>query len=128
MSGVFEKGKLVRLEDFIVLANEGKDVHMDIKLREELVIRKVDAQEKVEKKDELHMFLLLADYTFKIDGEIHTVTKVYNFGSTLEKNDDEQFVDEALYDESLKDIANHRLTADYERLRKANIKFLPKYF
>ncbi|MHA2010634.1 MAG: hypothetical protein ACW980_25260 [Promethearchaeota archaeon] len=50
MSGVFEKGKLVRLEDFIVLANEGKDVHMDIKLREELVIRKVDAQEKVEKK------------------------------------------------------------------------------
>ncbi|MHA2010635.1 MAG: hypothetical protein ACW980_25265 [Promethearchaeota archaeon] len=74
------------------------------------------------------MCLLLADYTFKIDGEIHTVTKVYNFGSTLEKNDDEQFVDEALYDESLKDIANHRLTADYERLRKANIKFLPKYF
>lgn len=128
MSGVFEKGKMVRLEDFIVLANEGKDVHMDIKLREELVIRKVDAQEKVEKKDELHMCLLLADYTFKIDAEIHTVTKVYNFGSKLEKNDDKQFVDEALYDKSLKDIANHRLSADYERLRKANIKFLPKYF
>jgi hypothetical protein len=128
MTGVFEKGKLVRLEDFIVLAQEGKDVHVDIALREEIVTRKVDSQKNVEKKDELHMCLLLADYTFRIEGESQNVTKVYMFESWLAKNKDDQSADEALYDKAVKDIANQRLLADYERLRGANIKFLAKYF
>lgn len=125
MTGVFEKGKFVRLEDFIVLAQEGKDVHVEIKLSKQRVTRKVDPEKTAEMKDELDMSLLIADYTFRVGEKVQNVSKVYMFGSRIKKLAIE---DEQTFDETLSNIANKRLKVDYERLKGANIKFIEKYF
>ena len=119
MAGVLEKGDFGRLEDFIVLSTEGKDVHLEIALRKQLVKQKVHPEETLEMKGEIDTYLLTGEYIFRVGGEVKNVTKVYMFGS-LESSQDVTNVD--------RNIANERLKMDYKRLRDAHITFEEKYF
>jgi hypothetical protein len=119
MAEALEISKFGRLEDFIALAKTGKDVHMEIELRKQLVEQKVHPEVTVDMKSEIDMYLLTGDYTFKVEGEVQNISKVYMFGS-LEESQSAARVD--------RNIANERLKMDYRRLREANITFQEKYF
>ena len=126
-----------RIEDFIALAKEGKNVYATIALRKPLVKQKVHPDETEDMKREIDMYLLIATYTFRVEKEVKKfskvymyeeaskgytrkeVSKVYMYGS-LEESPDAAKVN--------KSIANARLKADYQRLREANITFEEKYF
>jgi SOS response regulatory protein OraA/RecX len=119
MAEVLEKGEFGRLEDFILLAKKGKDVHVEIELRKQLGKQKVHPEETEEMKDEIDTYLLIGDYTFSVEGETRSVSKVYMFG-TLEESLDASKIDE--------NITNGRLKMDYQRLKDANIPIEEKYF
>jgi hypothetical protein len=119
MAEILKKKKIGRLEDYILLAHEGKDIHVDIELRKQLVKQKVHPEETLDMKDELDMYLLIGDYSFRVGQEIKNVSKVYMFGSTEESQN------AAMID---RNIANERLKVDYKRLREAHITFDEKYF
>jgi hypothetical protein len=125
MTEIFKKGKLVRLEDFIALAREGKDVHVDIELKKHSVARKMHPDEAKAEQGEIDMCLLQADYTFREGDMIQIVSKIYMFGTEIRKPSQ---ADTRLFDESLNKIANERLKVDYERLKDAHITFNEKYF
>jgi hypothetical protein len=112
-------GKYGRLEDFIALAREGKDIHGEVTLRKQLVEQKVHPAETLDMKSEIDMYLLVGDFTFRIGKEIQSVSKVYMF-SSLEESQQAASVD--------RNIANERLKVDYQRLRAANISFEEKFF
>lgn len=113
------KSELLRIEDFIALAKEGKEVNVNIDLRKQSVLQKVHPGETEESKGELEMYLLFADYTFKIGNWTKVVSKVYMYGSTEESLNDTRIN---------KSIANERLKLDYQRLKDVNIHFEEKYF
>lgn len=119
MAEVLEKGKFVRLEDFIFLAKEGKNVRVEIELRKQLAKQKVHPEETEEMKGEIDTCLLIGDYTFRVEGEVQNVSKVYMFGFL------EEFLSATKTD---KNIANERLKMDYRRLKDANIPVEEKYF
>lgn len=119
MAEIHEKGKFGRLEDFIVLAKKEKDVQLEIGLRKQLVKQKVHPEETEEMKGEIDTYLLIGDYTFKVQGKVHKVSKVYMFGSS------EESLDAAKVN---KHIANERLKMDYRRLKDSDIEFEEKYY
>lgn len=119
MAGVNEKTEFSRLEDFIDLAKEGKDVHVTIELRKQLVAQRVHPGDTEEMKGEIDMYLLIGDYTFRVGKEVKSVSKVYMYGSS------EESLDAVKVD---RNIANARLKMDYQRLRNANITFEEEYF
>lgn len=137
MAGVNEKSGLGRIEDFIALAGEGKEIHAEVELKKQVVAQKVHPDETEDMKREIDMYLLIATYTFRVEKEVkkfskvymyeevskgymrEEVSKVYMYGS-LEESPDAAKVN--------KSIANARLKADYQRLREANITFEEKYF
>jgi hypothetical protein len=119
MAGGNEKDELGRIEDFIVLAKEGKDVHVAIDLKKQVVAQKVHPDETEDMKREIDMYLLIADYTFTVGKDVKPVFKVYMFGSSEESLDTVKVT---------KSIANARLKVDYQRLKEANITFEEKYF
>jgi hypothetical protein len=119
MVEVSEKGELLRIEDFIALAKEGKDVSVTIDLRKQSVSQKIHPGDTEELKGELDMYLLLGDYTFKNGKWEKVVSKVYIYGSVGET------LNEAKVNKS---IANERLKLDYRRLKDVNIRFEEKYF
>ncbi|MEW6569901.1 MAG: hypothetical protein AB1390_01815 [Nitrospirota bacterium] len=113
------KGRLCRLEDFIALAREGKKIQATIDLKKRLIQQKVHPEETDEMKGETEMYLLLAVYSFKFDGDLRKIAKVYVHGSAREPL--------SVSKENIS-VANERLKMDYGRLRKANIEFEEKYF
>ena len=111
--------ELVRIEDFIALANEGKQVHASIELRKKLVSEKVDPGTFEQMKGEVDMYLLFGDYTFSVGKDVKIISKIYMYGSS------EESLNEANVNKS---IANARLKMDYKRLRDAKIVFEEKFF
>jgi hypothetical protein len=119
MVEVSGKSELLRIEDFIALAKEGKGVNVTIDLRKQPVVQKVHPGDTEESKGELDMYLLFGDYTFKIGKWEKVVSKVYMYGT----------VGETLNETKVnKSIANERLKLDYQRLKEVNIHFEEKYF
>lgn len=113
------KGELLRIEDFIALAKEGKDVTVRVDLRQEFVSQKIHPGDTEELKEAIDMYLLFGDYSFKIGNWKKLVSKVYMHGSTGES------LNEAKINKS---IANERLKLDYQRLKDVNIQIKEKYF
>ena len=113
------KGELLRIEDFIALAKEGKDVNVTVDLRQHFVSQKIHPGDTEELKDAIDMYLLFGDYTFKIGNWKKLVSKIYMYGSTGESLNDTKIN---------KSIANDRLRLDYQRLKDVNIRFEEKYF
>ena len=114
-----ETGDYGRIEDFIALAKEGKIVNLTVELGKKLVSQNVPPGVTEDMKDEIGMYLLIADYFFKIEKDMKLVSKVYILGSSEESPDAFKVN---------KSIANARLSMDYERLKDAQIKFEEKYF
>jgi hypothetical protein len=119
LARVSEKGELTRIEDFISLAREGKDIQLTIALKKQLVSQKVHPGATEEMRDEVDMYLLVGDYSFKIGKDLKQISKVYMYGST----------GESMIDSNVnKNIANQRLKTDYKRMLEANIVFEENYF
>jgi hypothetical protein len=108
-----------RIEDFITLAREGKDVKSEVELRKQILAQKVHPGDTEDMKSEIDMYLLIGVYTFRTGNEIRHVSKVYVYG-VLEETPGVFWVNV--------NIANARLKIDYQRLRDANIAFEEKYF
>ena len=119
MARVSEIGDYRRIEDFIALAKEGGKVDLEIELRKQLVTQKVPQGVTEDMKDEIDMYLLTADYIFKVGKDMKLVSKVYVFGSSEEPPD---------VIKVNASIANARLKMDYQRLKAARITFEEKYF
>ncbi len=119
MVEVSGKSELLRIEDFIALAKEGKDVNVTIDLRQEFISQKMHPGDTEELKGAIDIYLLFGDYTFKIGDWEKRVSKVYMYGSTGESLNDTRIK---------KSIANERLRLDYQRLKDVNIHFEEKYF
>ena len=111
--------ELQRMEDFIGLANEGKDVRLEVTLRKQSVSQKMHPNETAGGEDTVEMYLLNADYTFRTGDLEKVVSKPYIYASS------EESISESRINKS---IANERLKQDYRRLKSANIKFEEKYF
>ena len=112
MVEVSGKSELLRIKDFIALANEGEGVTVTIDLRKQ-------PGDTEELKGEIDVYLLFGDYTFKIGKWEKVVSKVYMYGSTGESFNETKVN---------KSIANERLKLDYQRLKGVNIHFEEKYF
>jgi len=119
MTRVSEIGDYGRIEDFIALAKEGGKVDLEIELKKQLVTQKVPQGVTEDMKDEIDMYLLTADYIFKVGKDTKLVSKVYVFGSSEEPPD-------VLKVNS--NVANARLKMDYQRLKDTKITFEEKYF
>jgi hypothetical protein len=109
----------VRIEDFIALAKEGKQVIASIELRKKIVSEKVHPGTFDQIKSEVDMYLLFGDYTFSVGKDMKKISKIYMYGSS------EEGLNEANINKS---IANARLKMDYKRLRDANIILKEKFF
>lgn len=119
MARVSEIGDYRRIEDFIALAKEGGRVNLEIELKKQLVTQKVPRGVTEDMKDEIDMYLLTANYIFKVGKDMKLVSKVYVFGSSEEPPDVISLNS---------NIANARLKMDYQRLKDAEITFEEKYF
>lgn len=119
MAEVSEMGDYGRIEDFIALAKGGKEVSLTVELKKKLVAQKVPPGVTEEMKDEIDMYLLTADYIFKVGKAMNLVSKVYMFGSSVESPD---------IIKVNASIANARLKMDYQRLKAARMTFEEKYF
>ncbi|MDA8171794.1 MAG: hypothetical protein M0033_02425 [Nitrospiraceae bacterium] len=118
MAGITAK-ELSRIEDFIELANEGKDVRATINLRKQKVSQNVHPNETSGGEDTVEMYLLSADFTFRTGNLEKVVSKPYIYASSEESLSASRIN---------KSIANERLKLDYRRLKSANIQFEGKYF
>jgi len=108
-----------RIEDFIALAREGKNVHAEVDLRKQVVTQKVHPGDTEDMKSEIDVYLLIGAYTFWIEKEVRQVSKVYMYGS-LEEPPNVFWTNV--------NIANARLKMDYQRLKDAKMTFEEKYF
>ena len=113
------KSNVFRLEDFIVLAKEGKHIETSVDLIKKIVTPTVNPEETEDTKSNTAMYLLLGEYNFKVAGEVQKVFKSYAFGTFAQSKD-------SMAQNIL--VANERLKLDYQRLRKAHIMFEEKYF
>jgi uncharacterized protein YecE (DUF72 family) len=119
MSPLFEEGKIPILNDFIRLANEGKDVKVGVALRKEMFVQKAHPLDTEEKRGEIDVYFLIADFTCDVQGEVYKVSKVYIFGTAGESMNTARFH---------KLIANDRLKRDYQRLKDAKIRVQEEHF
>ncbi len=111
--------ELVRIEDFIALAVEGKQVNASIELRKKIVSEKVHPGTFEEMKDEVDMYLLFGDYTFLVGKDVKKISKIYMYGSS----------EESLNETNInKSIADARLKMDYKRLQDAKIILEETFF
>jgi hypothetical protein len=108
-----------RLEDYIALAQQGKRVRVEVKLRTQPVQQKVHPEETEDLRAEIAMYLLIGDFTLTAEGESCVVSKVYAFGAEKEPLESAQVN---------RSIANERLKMDYKRLKDAKIAVDEKYF
>ena len=111
--------KFARIEDFIALAQAGQRVKVSVQLREQAVTQKVHPEETEEMKQEMEMYILFGDFTFKVGDEKATLSKSYVYGSHKESLNETKIN---------KNIANERLKKDYKRMREAKIEFEENFF
>jgi hypothetical protein len=111
--------ELVRIEDFIALALEGKQVNASIELRKKLVSEKVHPGTFEQMKGEVDMYLLFGDYTFTVGKDVKKISKIYMYGSSEESRNEANVN---------KSIANARLKMDYKRLLDAKIILEERFF
>jgi len=114
-----EKTEVFRLEHFMVLAKKGQHVQASIDLKKQLITKKFPIEETEGMKSETEMYLLQAEYNFRVEGEVKKVSKIYMFGTS-----EESII--TTHQNVL--FANERLKIDYERLKNAHITFEEKYF
>lgn len=114
-----EAENLHRLEDYVLLASQGKAVRVQVELRKEPVKQKVHPEETRDMSDDIGMYLLMADYTFTAGEQSGKVSKVYAFGS------EEESLDSARVNRS---VATERLKMDYRRLKGGNVHVLEEKF
>jgi hypothetical protein len=119
MVAFHEKAEFVRLEDFIHLAEQGKDVQLHLELRRQAIKQKVHQGEMEQGEGETNAYLLIGDYNFRMEGDRYRVSKIYVLGSAEEPADVAQLNSH---------IANERLKMDYQRLAGAGIILAAKYF
>jgi hypothetical protein len=119
MIAFHEKAEFARLEDFIHLAEQGKDVQVQIELRRQSIKQKVHHGETEHGEGEIDAYLLIGDYAFRMEGDRYKVSKIYMLGSA------EESADAARLNFN---IANERLNMDYQRLTAAGITLSAKYF
>ena len=110
---------LGRLEDFISFAKTGAKISAAVELHKQFVSQKVHPGNSEEMHTEVDMYLLTADFNFKIAGDSRKVTKVYLLGSSTESVDDSRVQI---------NIANARLREDYKRLKDVNIVLEEKLY
>jgi hypothetical protein len=108
-----------RLEDFIALAKEGKDICASVDLIKRIVTQTLNPEETEDTKSNSDMYLLVGEYNFNVAGELQKVIKSYVFGTFAQSKD--------IMAQNIR-VANERLRMDYDRLRKAHIIFEEKYF
>lgn len=114
-----EKAHVFRLEDFIVLAKEEKDINASVDLIKKIVTPTINPEETVDTKSSGDMYLLLGEFNFRVAGEVRKVFKSYAFGTSAQSRDSMA--------QNIR-VANERLKIDYQRLRTAHILFEEKYF
>ncbi|SPF41163.1 conserved hypothetical protein [Syntrophobacter sp. SbD1] len=119
MAGVGGTGEFTRLEDFIRLSKQGKDVQITIDLRKLTIKQKVHPQETEESTGEIDSYLLVGDYNCRAGGQAWKIAKVYVMGSMEESLDTVNMN---------RNIANDRLKMDYRRLKDARIKIEEQFF
>jgi hypothetical protein len=119
MADIIEQGARGRLEDFIVLAEKGIHITLEIALRKQIITEKIHPEQTEDMRGDIDRYLLQGNFAFKAGGEEVTVLKVYVFGS-MEETREESNVN--------KNIANERLKMDYKRLRASGIEFEEKFF
>jgi len=113
------KAEFARLEDFIHLAEQGKDVQVQIELRRQAIKQKVHHGETEHGEGEIDAYLLIGDYAFRMEGDRYKVSKIYMLGSAEEPAEGARLNS---------NIANERLKMDYQRLTGAGITFSAKHF
>ncbi|MFA4837605.1 MAG: hypothetical protein WC749_16265 [Dehalococcoidia bacterium] len=112
--------KIIRLEDFIALANEGKPIELAIQLKKQIVMQKTQSGEADDLSVGTEMYLLMAQYSQTgVAGEMPGVTKIYVHGWVGESKAEA---------EVNRHIANERLIMDYTRLRNGGVIFKEKFF
>jgi|WetSurMetagenome_2_1015567.scaffolds.fasta_scaffold1038161_2 hypothetical protein len=119
MDGEFEIKEADRLEDFIVLTWQGKEVRLSVELKKPILTPKFRPGEIEGLKGDMDMYLLVANYSFNVEGEIRRVSKIYGAGIVEEPQD---------FTQKNSFIANKRLEIDYKRLEGSHIKFEKKYW
>lgn len=119
MMGTAELTDLVRLEDFIASSKKGLKISAMVDLQKQYVSHKIHPENNGELKNEVNMYLLIGNFTFKIGSEERKVSKVYIFGPTEESASDGRIST---------NIANARLQNDYKRLAAADISVEEKLF
>ena len=119
MAESLEVARFNRLEDFVALAKEGKEVRAEIQLKKRQVSQSVHPGETEEMKGEIEMYLLIGDYTFKVGKDVGRVSKIYVFGSMGES---------MTAAKENRNIANERLKMDFRRLREAKVTFEERFF
>jgi hypothetical protein len=113
------KAEFARLEDFIHLAEQGKDVRLQVELRRQAIKQKVHHGETEQGEGEISAYLLIGEYNFRMEGDRYRVSKIYMLGSA------EESAEAARLNSN---IANERLRMDYQRLTGAGITLSAKYF
>ena len=109
-----------RLEDFISLAKQGKQIQVLIDITKKIVTPVVDPLQKPEdEKGNNNMYLLIGEYSFTVAGEELKVSKVYAFGTFTHSRDSL---------EQNMSYSNDRLKMDFNRLKEVKIKFEEKFF
>ena len=108
-----------RLEDFIRLAEKGKQVELDVELKTIPVTQEVSVDDKKITHKQHKTYVLIAYFTCRADNEIQRLSKVYMF-ATGEESLNSIRVN--------KEIANARLQVDYNRLKAAHIHFTEEFF
>jgi hypothetical protein len=116
---VTEQRMFNRLEDFISIAREGEKVDLTVVLNKQIFTRNFDPYTMGDPEDEIDMYILSANYVFVVGGKTNEVTKFYVSGIEGES---------LIATKNNISIANERLKMDYERLRKARIVFLEKFW
>lgn len=114
-----EKSMFGRLENYISLAKEGKNIQALIDLQKKIVIPALNPEKTEDTESNNNMYLLVGEYSFTVTGEAHKVLKVYAFGTFSHSRDS--------LEQNMR-FANERLKIDYERLRNVKIEFEEKYF
>jgi hypothetical protein len=114
-----ERTEVFRLEHFIALAKKGQHIEASIDLKKHIITKKFHIEETESMKGETEMYLLQAEYNFKVEGEVKKVSKIYIFGTSEES---------IMTTHQNVLFANERLKMDYERLNNAHITFEERYF
>lgn len=111
--------KYGRLEDFILLAEQGKKIGLEITLRKQPVKWEPAQGETADLFDVINAYLLIADWAFKYGRKVYPISKVYMFAPEDESPSEAR---------ANRKIANARLKMDYDRLKAVKLSFEKKSF